>query len=232
MNNLLRSKYHLIYGALAQCSIIVVNLVILITNKYNIDDTSLYYDIATLIIPNFFYTAFIILFYYIYWKKVVILRLSNERFNKILFSTLIIANLLYYVITILNSGIGLYILNGITSLTNLFLKTGFKLYDISTSTTNGLYYINTTIIQVINTFFASSYILSYAKSITTGKEHVVIKMLIYSAVIASLLSLYFCFDNIFMTWAFLVLSAILLFITYTIYHNHFKRNIRRRSVKK
>lgn len=227
MNNLLRSKYHLIYGALAQCFIIVVNLIILITNKYNIDDTSLYYDIVTLIIPNFFYTAFIILFYYIYWKKVVIKRLSNEKFNKILFSTLIIANLLYYVITILNSGIGLYIINGITALTNLFFNTEYKFYDISLTTTNGLYYINTTIIQVINTFFASSYILSYAKSITTGKEHVILNILIYSAVITALLSLYFCFDNIFMTWAFLVLSAILLFITYTIYHNHFNRNRRK-----
>jgi hypothetical protein len=227
MKNLLNTKYHLIYAAIAQIIVIGVNIGVLITMKYNIDDTTLYYDIVTLVIPNFFYTAFVVAFYYIYWKNLNSQSSSRVRFNTILFNTLITSNLVYYIVLVLNSGIGLYFFNAVINNINFFFKTQYILFDVTNVITNGLYYIDTTIIQVINAFFASKYILADSEPITTGKEHVVLKVFIYSAVITSLLSFYFCFDNIFMTWAFIVLSAIILFIVYIIYHSHFIRNMQK-----
>ena len=127
---------------------------------------------------------------------------------------------------VLNSNVGLYLYNLFVSVKNLFTDTDAALLNIAEASknTNGLYYIITVIIEIINAFFASRFIIINAEAITTGKELVILKSFVYAAVVTTLLALYFCFDNtIFMTWMLIVVSAILLFISYSIYHSHFLR---------
>jgi hypothetical protein len=188
MKNLFKSKYHLIYASLAQVIIIGVNLGVLISFNYKLEFNNIFY----IVIPNLFYTFFACSFYYIYWKNIKKENRGTTRYNKILFNTIIFANIIYYIVCLID-------------------------------TENGLYYIDTVIVQVISAFFAARYIIISAEPITTGKELVILKVFIYAAVIATLLSLYYCFINIFMTWILIIISAILLFISYSIYHTHFMR---------
>lgn len=192
MKNLLRSKYHLIHAMLAQVIIIAVNLGVLISYNYKLDFNNVVY----IVIPNFFYTAFICAFYYIYWRSLKNNSRSATKYNGILFGTIIFANIVYYIVCLID----------------------FE---------NGLYYIDTVIIQIINAFFASKYIISSAEPITTGKELVILKIFVYASVVSTILSLYYCFDNIFMTWMLIIISAILLFISYSIFHTHLMRKYAR-----
>jgi hypothetical protein len=102
------------------------------------------------------------------------------------------------------------------------------LFDLST----GLYYITVVIIQIINAFFLAGFVVNYAIPITTGIQLVVLKVFVYFGVISSVFSLYLCFDNIYMVWACLLITSVLLIISYLLYNEHLKNTIQRKVLKR
>ena len=85
---------------------------------------------------------------------------------------------------------------------------------------SSLYYLITSILQIVNTFFLVNYAVSDMTSFTTGVQQVILKIFIYGATIAAALSVYFCFDNPFLMWGAVVVNSVLLIISFTLYDKY------------
>lgn len=70
-----------------------------------------------------------------------------------------------------------------------------------------LFYICTSVAQVINLMFLFSYMKNYAQRIMAPSQQVIHKILSYIFVVLSLLSLYCCFINIFLTVMLLIATS-------------------------
>ena len=83
-----------------------------------------------------------------------------------------------------------------------------------------LYFLDAAIIQVINAFFMSIFIISDVTPLTTGIQLVIFKLLVYAAVISNVVALVYCLDNPYIMVYAMIFSSILLFLCYMVYHNH------------
>ena len=93
-----------------------------------------------------------------------------------------------------------------------------------------LYYLITAILQIINTFFLINYTIHDINAFATGFQQVILKVFVYGATISAVLSLYFFFDNsILRVWIALVINAILLIISFSLYDNYMKAVRKRRG---
>lgn len=80
-----------------------------------------------------------------------------------------------------------------------------------------LFYICTSVIQVINLLFLFNYMKQYASRLMSSSQYLIHRILSYTFVILSVLSLYSCFVNIFMTVVLLIATAAFAAITTTMF---------------
>lgn len=70
-----------------------------------------------------------------------------------------------------------------------------------------LFYICTSVIQVINLLFLFNYMKQYASRLMSSSQYLIHRILSYTFVILSILTLYSCFVNIFMTVLLLIATS-------------------------
>lgn len=93
-----------------------------------------------------------------------------------------------------------------------------------------LYYLDTVIVQTINTFYMMVYVTAFGRQFAMGNQLNLLRIFSYAATIASLLSFYYCFVNMLVAWAFIVVTTVLLFITYLLTHENFKKTLPKKKV--
>lgn len=88
-----------------------------------------------------------------------------------------------------------------------------------------LYYLDTVITQTINTFYMMVYVTAFGRQFATGNQLNLLRIFSYAATVTALLAFYFCFVNMLVAWAFIIVTTVLLFITYLLMHENFKKTL-------
>ena len=196
-------KYYLLYAAIAQITLLAINMLILLSSIFDIP-----YTVFQSVVPTYIYLIAILFFYFsvnkIYNKGHNVdeaKRRANARttFSAVLNYTLIVANVVYAVITT---------------------------FDI----TGIMYYLDTVIIQTFNAFYLVVYLTIYGRQYAQGIQLKILLGLSYTAAILVLLSFYFCFVNMLAAWALLNATAVLLFCTYLMFYENFKKSLPKKKV--
>lgn len=195
-----RTKFHLLYAAFAQIVLMGINVLILLSSNFEIP-----YTIFQSIVPTYFYLIFIVLFYLLIGKLNRNLG-DSTVFSSVLNLTIIVANVVYTLITTFDD-------DGV------------------------LYYLDTVIVQTINAFYMMIYVSRYGHQYAFGNQMNLLKIFSYAAVVAALLAFYFCFVNILVAWICIIITTVLMFFTYLMLHENYKRSLpkqkqlRHRSVR-
>ena len=93
-----------------------------------------------------------------------------------------------------------------------------------------LYYLDTVIVQAINAFYMTVYISMFGGQYAHGSQMNLLRIFSYGAAIAAVLAFYFCFVNMLVAWGFIIVTTVLLFATYLILHENFKRTLPKRKI--
>ncbi len=93
-----------------------------------------------------------------------------------------------------------------------------------------LYYLDTVIVQTINTFYMMVYVTAFGRQYASGNQLNLLRVFSYGAAIAAMLSFYFCFVNMLVAWSFIIVTTVLLFITYLLMHENFKKTLPKKKV--
>lgn len=93
-----------------------------------------------------------------------------------------------------------------------------------------LYYLDTVIVQTINTFYMLVYVTAFGRQFATGNQLNLLRVFSYASAIVSLLAFYYCFVNMLVAWAFIIVTTVLLFITYLLMHENFKKTLPKKKV--
>lgn len=93
-----------------------------------------------------------------------------------------------------------------------------------------LYYLDTVIIQAINAFYMTVYVSVYGTQYANGGQLNLLRIFSYGSTASSILAFYFCFVNMLIAWGFIIITTIMLFATYLILHENFKRTLPKRKV--
>ena len=93
-----------------------------------------------------------------------------------------------------------------------------------------LYYLDTVIIQAINAFYMTVYVSVFGTQYANGGQLNLLRIFSYGSTAASILAFYFCFVNMLVAWGFIIITTIMLFATYLILHENFKRTLPKRKV--
>ncbi len=95
-----------------------------------------------------------------------------------------------------------------------------------------LYYLDTVIVQIINAFYMTIYIGVFGGQFSHGGQLNLLRIFSYAASIAAILAFYFCFVNMLVAWGFIIVTTIMLFATYLILHENYKKTLPKRKVLK
>ncbi len=93
-----------------------------------------------------------------------------------------------------------------------------------------LYYMDTVIVQVINAFYMMVYVTTFGKQYALQNQLSLLRIFSYGAAITSILSFYFCYVNMLVAWSFIIVTTVLLFITYLLMHENFKKSLPKKKV--
>lgn len=93
-----------------------------------------------------------------------------------------------------------------------------------------LYYLDTVIIQAINAFYISVYVSVFGNQYAHGGQLNLLRIFSYGSAIAILAAFYFCFVNMLVAWALIVITTVLLFATYLLFHENYKKTLPKRKV--
>ena len=93
-----------------------------------------------------------------------------------------------------------------------------------------LYYLDTVIVQTVNAFYMMVYVTVNGRQYAMGNQLNLLRIFSYGSVIAALLAFYFCFVNMLVAWACIIITTALLFITYLVLHENFKRTLPKKKV--
>ena len=93
-----------------------------------------------------------------------------------------------------------------------------------------LYYLDTVIVQTVNAFYMLVYVTVSGRQYAMGNQLNLLRIFSYGGVIAALLAFYFCFVNMLVAWACIIITSIFLFVTYLVLHENFKRTLPKKKV--
>ena len=93
-----------------------------------------------------------------------------------------------------------------------------------------LYYLDTVIVQTINTFYMVVYVTVSGRQFAVGTQLNLLRVFSYAAIATSLLAFYYCFVNMLVAWSFIIITTVLLFITYLLMHENFKKTLPKKKV--
>ena len=91
-------------------------------------------------------------------------------------------------------------------------------------------FLDTVIVQAINAFYMTVYVSVFGTQYAHGGQMNLLRIFSYGASIASILAFYFCFVNMLVAWGFIIITTIMLFATYLIFHENFKRSLPKKKV--
>ncbi len=87
------------------------------------------------------------------------------------------------------------------------------------------YYLDTVIVQAINAFYIMIYITANGRQFAQGRQLNLLRIFGYSSAIAALLAFYFTFVDPMVMWGMIVVTTVLLFGTYMIFYENFKKTL-------
>ncbi len=87
------------------------------------------------------------------------------------------------------------------------------------------YYIDTVIVQAINAFYIMIYITANGRQFAQGKQLNLLRVFGYASAVCALLAFYFTFVDPMVMWSLIVITTVLLFGTYMIFHENFKKTL-------
>ena len=93
-----------------------------------------------------------------------------------------------------------------------------------------LYYLDTVIVQTVNAFYMMVYVTVSGRQYAMGNQLNLLRIFSYAGVTAALLAFYFCFVNMLVAWACIIITTVLLFVTYLVLHENFKRTLPKKKV--
>lgn len=88
-----------------------------------------------------------------------------------------------------------------------------------------LYYLDTVIVQAINAFYIMIYITTNGRQFSQGRQLNLLRIFGYVSAVVALLSFYFTFVDPMVMWGMVVITTVLLFGTYMIFHENFKKTL-------
>lgn len=193
LKRIYRTKYHMLYAAMAQVMLMAINVLILLSSNFEIP-----YTIFQSVVPTYFYLFFTVLFYLLIDKQNR--RTSRQNlFTTILTYTIILLNVVYTFITTFDE-------NGV------------------------LYYLDTVIVQTVNAFYMIVYVTASGRQFAVGNQLNLMRVFSYGSTIAALLAFYYCFVNMLVAWAFIIITTALLFSTYLVLYENYKRTLPKKKV--
>ena len=87
------------------------------------------------------------------------------------------------------------------------------------------YYLDTVIVQAINAFYMMIYITANGRQFAQGRQLNLLRIFGYASAISALLAFYFTFVDPMVMWGLIVITTVLLFGTYMIFHENFKKTL-------
>lgn len=91
--------------------------------------------------------------------------------------------------------------------------------------TGWMYYLDTVIIQTINAFYIMIYITANGRQFAQGRQLNFLRIFGYASAICALLSFYFTFVDPMVMWGLIVITTVLLFGTYMLFHENLKKTL-------
>ena len=93
-----------------------------------------------------------------------------------------------------------------------------------------LYYLDTVIVQAINAFYMTVYVSVFGGQYAHGGQMNLLRIFSYGSAATSVLAFYFCFVNMLIAWGFIIVTTVMLFATYLIFHENFKKSLPKKKV--
>lgn len=87
------------------------------------------------------------------------------------------------------------------------------------------YYLDTVIVQAINAFYIMIYITANGRQFAHGRQLNLLRIFGYAAAIFALLAFYFTFVDPMVMWGLIVITTVILFSVYMIFHENFKKTL-------
>lgn len=88
-----------------------------------------------------------------------------------------------------------------------------------------MYYLDTVIVQTINAFYMMIYITTNGRQFAQGKQLNLLRVFGYASAVAALLAFYFTFDDPMVMWGLVIITTVLLFGTYMLFHENLKKTL-------
>ena len=87
------------------------------------------------------------------------------------------------------------------------------------------YYLDTVIVQAINAFYIMIYVATNGRQFAQGRQLNLLRIFGYSSGVSALLAFYFTFVDPMVMWGLIIVTTVLLFGTYMIFHENLKRTL-------
>ena len=88
-----------------------------------------------------------------------------------------------------------------------------------------MYYLDTAIVQIINALYIMIYITTNGRQFAQGRQLNLLRIFGYVSAVVALLTFYFCFDDPMVMWGLVVVTTVVLFGTYMIFHENLKKTL-------
>lgn len=88
-----------------------------------------------------------------------------------------------------------------------------------------LYYLDTVIVQAINALYIMIYITANGRQFAQGRQLNLLRVFGYASAISAILTFYFTFVDPMVMWGLVVVTTVLLFGTYLIFHENLKKTL-------